>query len=127
MLTWAKVVCCRDSSGSGEVVVCAVHGLLHQGVLGAGDHHEAGEDGLLGEGGGEAGADRDVVHDAPPDGGGAGVPQGGTVLVAGLAVAAEGEAGLRVDLLHRAAHSQHWPRPRLRRQRVGEEGAAARL
>ena len=95
-----KAVSRGDPSSPGQVIVRTVHGLLHQGVLRPRDHHEAGEDGLLGEGGGEGGADRDVVHDAPPDGGGAGVPQGWTVLVAGLAVAAEGEAGLRVDLLH---------------------------
>ena len=44
--------------------------------------------------------DRHVVHHAPPDGGGAGVAHrpGAGLLVAGLAVGGEGEAGLGVDL-----------------------------
>ena len=46
--------------------------------------------------------DRHVVHHAPPDGGGAGVPRrpGGVPVVGGLAVPAEGEAGLGVHLPH---------------------------
>ena len=90
----------RHSPRPRQVRLQAVHRLLHPGVLRPGDHHEAGEDCLLGEGLGQLAVDRHVVHHAPPDGGGAGVPHhpGAGLVVAGLAVGGEGEGGLRVDL-----------------------------